>query len=321
MELKHLRYFVAAVEEGSLLAGAERLAIAQPALSRRIQDLEAELGCALLVRSVRGVTPTGAGMTLYREALEVLGKVGDALQQTRKAGFEQDQEFRLGLVWAARKYPFIRDAVVSYAKDHPGAGVAFTRGGSLGMSSSLREGRLDATLLHDQRLTADRFGERIIHRERYVLAAHPEHRLAQPGPIELSELAGEPFVWLLRPFQPDDHDPLLEHCRIGGLEPVMGQLANGPEELLDLVSIGGGICLTTASTMGITSPGQVVFRAVPGLGRELPLTLAWRRNLEAAPVLAFLEHLHAAIDRHQAAIDSGAVPWTHLDGLQLVRTR
>ena len=61
MELKHLRYFVAAVEEGSLLAAAERLAIAQPALSRRIQDLEAELGCALLTRSVRGVTPTGVG--------------------------------------------------------------------------------------------------------------------------------------------------------------------------------------------------------------------------------------------------------------------
>lgn len=320
MELKHLRYFVAAVEEGSLLAAAERLAIAQPALSRRIQDLEADLGCALLVRSVRGVTPTRAGMTLYREALEVLGKVGDALQQTRRAGFEQDQEFRLGLIWAARKYGFIREAVTSYGQEHPGAGVAFTRAGSLGMSAALRDGRLDATLLHDQRLTADRFGERIIHMERYVLAAHPDHRLAQPGPIELAELAGEPFVWLPRPFQPDDHDPLLEHCRVGGLEPVIGQLANSPDELMDLVSIGAGVCLTPASTMAIIPAGQIAFRPVPGLARELHLSLAWSRNLSAAPVLAFLGHLHAAIDRHQAAIESGAVSWAQANGLQLVRT-
>jgi DNA-binding transcriptional LysR family regulator len=61
MELRRLRYFVAAVEEGSLQRAAGRMHVAQPALSRRIRDLEDSLGCQLLERGVTGVTPTEAG--------------------------------------------------------------------------------------------------------------------------------------------------------------------------------------------------------------------------------------------------------------------
>jgi DNA-binding transcriptional LysR family regulator len=320
MELKHLRYFIAAVEEGSFHAAAEKLAVAQPALSRRIQDLEAELGCDLLVRSVRGVTPTRAGQAMYREALQILDRVSNAFQLTRRVGLEQGRENRLGLVQSARKYDFIHDALAAYAAEHPDSGVAITRAPSRILAGALREARLDATLLYEHHVSTARFGERLIHRERYVLALHPAHRLATPGPIALEQLSGEPLVWLVRRDTTDNHDALLQHCRLNGLEPVVGQLANSPEELIDLVSVSGGVCLTPASTALTTPRGQLCFRSVPDLKLELELTLAWNRNLSSEPAQAFLRCLHSAIDRHQAEIDSGAAEWARLDGTQLVRT-
>jgi DNA-binding transcriptional LysR family regulator len=320
MELKHLRYFVAAVEEGSLQAASERLAIAQPALSRRIQDLETELGCDLLVRSVRGVTPTPAGQTMYLEAQQLLDKVTSAVQMTRRVGLEQGRESRLGMVQSSRKYQFIHQALAGFAAEHPDAEVALIRGASRMLASELREERLDATLLYERRVTPARFGQRLIHRERYILALHPAHRLAVAGPVELEQLAGEPFVWLLRRQEVDGQDLLLQHCRRNGLEPVIGRLANTPEEMIDLVSVSGGLCLTPASTALTTPPGQLVFRSMPGLKLELELTLAWNRNLNSTPAQAFLKHLHAAIDRHQADIEAGRAEWACLDGLPQVRT-
>ena len=81
MELRHLRYFVAAVEEGSMQGAASRMNVAQPALSRRIRDLEIRTGCDLLTRGARGVTPTRAGASLYRDALRLLEGLDEARQQ------------------------------------------------------------------------------------------------------------------------------------------------------------------------------------------------------------------------------------------------
>ena len=78
MELRHLRYFIAAVEEGSLQGAAQKLNVAQPALSRRIRDLEARIGCDLLTRGARGVAPTRAGASLYRDALRALERLDEA---------------------------------------------------------------------------------------------------------------------------------------------------------------------------------------------------------------------------------------------------
>jgi len=322
MDLKHLRYFVAAVEEGSMQAASEKLAVTQPALSRRIQDLEADLGCDLLIRSARGVSPTRAGQAFYRDALQVLDKMSDAVQIARRIGLAQGRESRLGVVQTARKYGFIHDALAAYAQAHPDAGVALTRGPSLMLAAELREGRLDATLLFERHFGPPRFEDRLVHRERYVLAVHPAHRLASPGPVELNQLAGTPFVWLLRRGGVDGPDHLLQHCRLHGLDPMIGQLANSSEELIDLVTVSGGICLTPASTVLSTPQGQLVFRSVPALGLELDLTLAWaRRDQAAVPAHAFLAHLHGAVDRHQAEIDNGRAAWTWLDGVQQVRVR
>lgn len=186
MELKHLRYFAAAVEEGSIAGAAQRMHVAQPAMSRRIRDLEITLGCDLLVRNIRGVSPTPAGMELYRSTLALLDSVGHTIQNVRRIGQAQRCEARLGLVQTARKYAFIQTALTTFKKNDEGS-ATFEWGPSSRLAQALRQGNLDITFLYEHRLDSARFGERLIHAERYVLAVHPSHHLAATGAVELAQ--------------------------------------------------------------------------------------------------------------------------------------
>jgi len=320
MDLKHLRYFAAAVEEGTFHGAAKKLAIAQPAISRRVKDLEDELGCTLLSRDVRGVRPTAAGRILYNEALEILDKVTDAVQLTRRVGLVQGRQTRFGVVQTARRYEFIQKALATHAALQTNSGVVITRGESYILANDLREDRLDATILYEIQPGAARFGVRLVHRERYVLAVHPSHRLAMPGPVRFEAIAGEAFVWLMRRHGAESRDILLQHCRMSGLDPLIGQIANSPEELIDLVLVTGGICLTPASTAATVPAGQLRFRPLPQLTLELDLNLAWNRQSASTELEGFLKTLNAAVDQHQARIREGKFAWTELDGMKLVRT-
>lgn len=314
-----MRVLVAAIEEGSIQAASRQLNIAQPALSRRIIDLEAMLGCELLVRGGRGVTPTRAGIALYRDALNIIESVAEAGQRAQRLGLEQAREIRLGLVQTARKYGFVREALAAFNATHPEAGVAFTRAGSRDLAAAIRDSQLDATLLYELHLSSPRLAERLVHKERYVLAAHPSHRLAVNGAASLSDLAGEPIVCVLRNDIANDHNPLIQQLRQHGLEPVVGQWASNPEEMIDLVMVSGGICVTPASTIQSTPAGQLMFRALPEFVSELELRIGWANPPVTATLAAFVTHLNSAIDRHQSAVTGTPPKWAVLDGISLLR--
>src|ERR1700733_562982 len=97
MELRHLRYFIAVAEEGSLTVAAEkRLHTAQPSLSRQMRDLEAELGCALMIRGAKGIDLTAAGRIFLDHARVVVLQVEAAVEATRRAGTPAKTSFVLG---------------------------------------------------------------------------------------------------------------------------------------------------------------------------------------------------------------------------------
>ena len=318
MDVRRLRYFVTAIEEGSLHGAAQRLRIAQPALSRRIRDLEIDLGCDLLVRGSRGITPTQAGATLYRDAVQLLAGLEDAGRRARRVGSEQGGAVRLGLMPGVRKYAFAQQVVSRHEADGADRDVAFMRAASVELAGALREGRLDLALLYERHLGSAEFGERLIHRERYVLAAHPAHRLARPAPLELADLSGERLVWLSRHDTEGDQDRLLQSCRLHGLEPSIAHTARSHEEQLDLTVISAGACLTPASTILAQVPGQLVFRPIPHFRMELPFSLAWHRNGASPPATDLLARFHEAIDTHQAALGRGEVGWARLHGHELL---
>ena len=318
MELKHLAYFRAAVEKGSLQAAAERLNVAQPALSRRVRDLEAELGCQLLHRGARGVTPTSAGMALYRDAVRLFDDLQETRQRVRRLGLEQGHGLRLGLApTVARKYAFLHAALAEFAALYPDSPVAFRQGASIELAGGLREGSIDLALLYEQRADSTRTSDRLIHREAYVLAVHPAHPLAVPGAAELADLVGQPLVWLARQDMADSFNPAALQLRRHGLEPAIAQVVDTPEEQIDITLARAGLCLTPASTRLAVPGGKLHFRALPGLNATMDLTLAWTPESASSGAQALVAMLHAGIDRHQAALVRADADWMTLDGHRL----
>src|SRR3977135_3417808 len=99
MELRHLRYFIAVAEEGSVTLAAERrLHTAQPSLSRQIRDLEKEVGAQLLVRSVRGIELTAAGRAFLDHARLALSQVQAAGEAARRAAQPAKESFVMGFL-------------------------------------------------------------------------------------------------------------------------------------------------------------------------------------------------------------------------------
>jgi DNA-binding transcriptional LysR family regulator len=107
MELRHLRYFIAVAEEGSLTVAAEkRLHTAQPSLSRQIRDLEYEVGVPLLTRSVHGVELTPAGRAFLDHARLALTQAEAAAEAARRAAQPVKPTFAIGFLIGRPSSPF-----------------------------------------------------------------------------------------------------------------------------------------------------------------------------------------------------------------------
>lgn len=319
MDLKHLRYFVAAVEEGSLLRAAHRLNVAQPALTRRMQDLEAEMGCTLLIRGSRGVSATPAGLSLYRDAVAMIDESNAVIQKTRRLGLEQEREIRLGLApSASRKYGFIQKALARFAEAHQSAGIAFSPDASSELVAHIRKGECDIALLFEQIPANPHTESRLIHSERYILAAYHSHELAEAAPVSLAEISGQPLVWLSRRDQAEESNPLMQRLRQHGVEPTIRHLTLDTGGQLDLVSAGAGICLTPASTMAIVPEGQLCFRPIRDFDMLLEFRLAWQKAPSSDLVTSLLADFDAGIEQHQAEVASATLDWTRLCGESLV---
>src|SRR4029453_13251810 len=118
MDLRHLRYFQAVAEELSYSRAAERLRIAQPALSRAVQEIEAEFGANLLDRNRRGVRLTSAGRVLLREAGILFERWDEAMRRVRRTAAGEEGELRLGYIGPPTQ-PFLGRLLVEYRRRFP----------------------------------------------------------------------------------------------------------------------------------------------------------------------------------------------------------
>ncbi len=319
MDIRHLRYFVAAAEAGSLQGAARLVNVAQPALSRRIRDLEGDLGCALFERNAQGVALTAAGTMYYREVVKHLAGLDDAAQRVRRMGREHKSEVRIGLVQNSRRYSFVSQAIEKYRLDPSHSNISFARDISPRLFTALRERRLDLAFMYEAGHVAPGFGQRLVHAESLVLAVHRGHRLAVERPIDLADLADLPLVWLaLREDSSEYHDRLMQQFRQFGVDPVIELRASSYEEMIDLTIAGGGACITAASTMRSAPMDELMFRPILNLRMDLRLNLIWNTDIGGSSAGLLLDYFQAEISRHQSEIRSGDAVWSRLFGRAVV---
>jgi DNA-binding transcriptional LysR family regulator len=287
MELRHLRYFAAVVEAGSFGRAAERLHLAQPALSRQVRDLEAEIGVVLLERLPRGIRPTAAGATFAEEARQLLNAATRAVARARRIAEGAAGRLRIGFIASAGWRGIVPAAIKGCRDRFPEVRLELQPASSLGLLEAVRAGTLDAAFLYN-RPDDPELGYLPAARHMVVLSLPSRHPRLKQRRLQLGDLVEEPFVLFPRHVAPVYFDRLMAACARGGLRPNVVQEAPDEPAMLSLVAAGLGIAFVN-QTVRWHRPEGVALREVADLNVWVELDLVWRAD-NALPALArFLE--------------------------------
>jgi LysR family hca operon transcriptional activator len=193
IELRHLRYFVAVAEAGSVtVAAGRRLHTSQPSLSRQIRDLEDEVGAQLLVRGARGIELTPAGRAFLDQARLVLSQVKAAADAARGIAHPAKPCFAMGFLtnhelrWMPEAFRILRDEL-------PNIDVMISSQYSPPLANALLKGTLDAAFLRREQGFPE-LAFRLLVKEPLVVVLPSDHRLAALKAISPAHLVGETFV-------------------------------------------------------------------------------------------------------------------------------
>jgi DNA-binding transcriptional LysR family regulator len=259
MELRHLRCFVAVAEELHFRRAAERLHVAQPAVSQQVRKLEAELGVRLLDRDQRSVSLTDAGAAMLDEARRVLVQADAAQRAARRAGERATGRLRIGYLPDALPVTVPR-LLRRFSAQAPGIRVSLETGAARPLLDSVREGRIDVAVAC---LPAPVSGLRVvtIGEEGTVAAVPEDHPCANSAEIDLSCLERTALVQLSRAVNPAFYDGVLGACRAAGIAPAVIEVAEpAVEHVLLAVVAGGGVALLPTSAESRFATAGVRFR-------------------------------------------------------------
>ena len=284
MELRHLRYFVAVGEEQHYGRASRRLRVAQPALSRQIQDLEEELGFKLFERLPRGVKLSAAGELFLEDARRILREVSEAVVRAARVARGQSGTLRVGFAENASWGGVVPDSFRRFREQRPDAVLQLQPAASLEQLEAIRSGRLDAGFVNFMPKADPELDHIEVAVQRVELAVPKRHPLTNLKRVRLRDLMDEAFVWFPRWTSPAFYDEMMDACYRGGLKsPRIVQEGLNEATILSLVTTGLGVgwVLGTAS---LRCPEAVVILPVVDLDVHLSLALAWRRD-NTSPLL------------------------------------
>ena len=285
MELRHLRYFVAVGEEQHYGRAARRLRVAQPALSRQIQDLEEELGFKLFERLPRGVRLSEAGKLFLEDARRILQEVSEAAVRAGRVASGRSGTLRVGFTENASWRGVVPESFRRFRELQPDAELQLQPAASLEQLEAIRSGRLDAGFVNFMPKSDPELDQLLVARPHVELAAPKGHPFTKLKKLSLRDLVDAPFIWFPRWPSPAFYDRMMRECHRGGLKsPRIVQEGLNEATILSLVSTGLGVGWVLG-TARWRCPETVVVLPVVDLNMPLTLALAWRRD-NASPLLA-----------------------------------
>jgi LysR family hca operon transcriptional activator len=287
MELRHLRYFVAVAEEGSLTVAAEkRLHTAQPSLSRQIRDLEYEVGVPLLTRSVHGVELTSGGRAFLDHARLALTQSETAAEAARRAAQPSKPIFAMGFLigqevdWLPRATRLLRDELANIelriSSDH-----------SSTLADELVHGKLDIAFLRTEHVSDLEF--KVVAKESLIAILPSDHRLAQRKAVDPRDLVGETYIGVsavprvLRGIIAD----YLKRCKIK-IAPSLE--VDNYAMSISLVASTRGVALLPASARNFL-PWSVISRPLKGAVPTIDVAVGYHRANTSPVLTTFLSRI------------------------------
>src|ERR1700712_3663805 len=193
VELRHLRYFVAVARERNFTRAAEKLHIAQPPLSRQVQQLEDELGIDLIEAGSRPLRLSEAGRLFYEQAVQVLERVDEMKAMMDRLHDADRGRFSMGFV-ASTLYGKLPEVIRSYRAARPAVDLTLLELTSVEQIAALKEGRIDVGFgripFEDSALT-----RQLLRNEKLLAAVPDDHAaLRKTGALRLADLAVMPLI-------------------------------------------------------------------------------------------------------------------------------
>ncbi|HEY2069748.1 MAG TPA: LysR family transcriptional regulator [Rhizomicrobium sp.] len=288
MELRHLRFFVAVAEAGSLTEAAEkRLHTAQPSLSRQMRDLELEVGTALMTRSARGIELTPAGRAFLDHARLALAQVEAAGAAARRAAEPAKTAFALGFL-TGEEMEWLPRVMRVLQSELPNLEVSISSQYSPDLAEALRRRKLDLAFLRREP-GYDDLEFQTVAAEPLIVVLSSDHRLARQEDIALEEIAGETFIGVsaTAPALRSVITPLLAGSGI-----VPTHAVDNLAMAISLVSSTRGVALLPAYARNFL-PWSVVSRPLRGEAPSIDLVAGYN-TANASPVLkSFLARIDA----------------------------
>jgi DNA-binding transcriptional LysR family regulator len=283
VELRHLRYFLAVADELHFGRAAERVRVAQPAVSQQIQRLEQAIGTRLFERNRREVRLTPAGETLRAYAQRAVDDVELGVRAAQRAAAGEIGHLTIGFLETAAS-TIVPQAVRRFQAAHPDVELTLRELGVGAQIDGLESGRLDVGFLRPPIGSAGLVFEKLVDEE--LVAAVPSgHPLAGRESVVARTIAGEPLVMLAREVVPSLYDQVLALNQEAEGAGNIAQEATSIQAVLGLVAAGLGLAVLPASVRSLSRAG-VDFVAIRSRHRS-PLFIAHRRGDDSALVVRF----------------------------------
>ncbi|MDF1753241.1 MAG: LysR family transcriptional regulator [Verrucomicrobiales bacterium] len=286
MDIRQLTYFQAVAEELSFSRAAKRLHLAQSALSRSVQQLEAEVGAPLFDRSRRSIRLTPCGEVLARDSEILLERINDMMRRVRHAASGGTGELRLGYIGPPTK-SFLGALLRQYRKENPGVIVTLEERTPERVWEMVARGKLSVGLTRPV-ISHEALGLPSLKLlEEPLCAAVPaDHPATVAGEMNWKDLADEPLIVLARREGAGSHDTFLAACRAAGVSPRFAHTPSLIGTILQYVEFGEGIGIVPASVNSESS--EVVL--LPLIPRQtIPLVMVWSGDDTDPHVKAFCD--------------------------------
>lgn len=315
MALRDLRYFIAIAEHGSIVRAAAAMRVAQPALSRRLHDLEELVGTALVERGRRGVTLTPVGAALLAMAREYCARADESVLRARQAAEGTRGRVRLALGRVSMESAVVERALVATHRCYPDIQIDVSEMESSQIATALRSRDMDIGITLTDFLPDDDVKQDVLYHEvidsAIVAASHP---LAGAGTISIRELCAEPLIFL--PPGPGPAGTVVRALTKAGATQM--EKAPSLDHMLAMVASGRGWSVIPRSLTRQAPPGTSIvhFR---DFDVRVPMVIGWVHQRDAATALNVVQSLrrHAG-DRNgsSAAGPAAAAPQAASSGKQ-----
>ena len=299
MELRHLRYFVAVAEEQSFTKASEKLFIAQPPLSRQIQNLESELGIQLFERGSRPLQLTDAGQFFYQHAVTLLAKAEEVKTMTKRIGLIETT-IRMGFV-GSLLYGLLSRIVYAFRQQQPQLKIELIEMGTAEQIQALKEGRIDVGFGR-LRISDSAVSRVLLREERLILATHTSHPWASLNEGKyLADVIDQNLLLYPNASKPNFSTQILGLFTEHGLLPKHTQVVREIQLALGMVAAGEGVAIVPESAKAISIPG---LHYTPLLDSDAvsPIFLATRSMDDS-------DYIHSLFDCIYRIYDEEGIPY------------